>query len=153
MTVNKIVNKLLRSDSAFGVINAYDRLWKQSVMNRVLVCFVLILAANSYDASAGTTWSCRETMSFVLDEEGQRLGEEVAKTTQALKWIDEDSVGFNSLKLERSGSRSNTFVHDSSGSSVYLNDKERPYLLVYTQPQTWMNKFGYLRVSFFRCLG
>ena len=145
-----MVNKLLRSDSAFGVINAYDRLWKQSVMKRVLVCLVLILAANS---NAGTTWSCRQTMSFAIDEEGQRLGEEVAETTQALEWIDQDSVGFYSLKLERSGNRSNTFVHDSSGSSVYLNDKERPYLLVFTQPQTWMNKFGYLRVSFFRCSG
>ena len=148
-----MVNKLLRSDSAFGVINAYDRLWKQSVMKRVLVCLVLILAANSNIANAGTTWSCRQTMSFAIDEEGQRLGEEVAETTQALEWIDQDSVGFYSLKLERSGSRSNTFVHDISGSSVYLNDKERPYLLVFTQPQTWMNKFGYLRVSFFRCSG
>ena len=122
-------------------------------MNRVLVCFVLILAANPYTASAGTTWSCRQTMSFAIDEEGQRLGEEVAKTNRALEWIDQDFVGFNSLKLERSGNRSNTFVHDSSGSSVYLNDKERPYLLVLTQPQTWMNKFGYLRISFFRCSG
>lgn len=122
-------------------------------MKRVLVCLVLILAANSNIANAATQWSCLLTMSFVLDEEGQRLGEEVAETTQALEWIDQDSVGFYSLKLERSGSRSNTFVHDSSGSSVYLNDKERPYLLVFTQPQTWMNKFGYLRVSFFRCSG
>ena len=146
-----MVNKLLRSDSALGVISECYRLRKQSVMNRVLVCFVLILAANSYNASASTTWSCRQTMSFAIDEEGQRLGDEVAKTTQALEWIDQDSVGFNSLKLERSGNRSNTFVHGSSGSSVYLNDKERPYLLVFTQPQTWMNKFGYLRVSFFRC--
>lgn len=122
-------------------------------MNRLLFGLVLTLAINIGEAKADTQWSCLLTMSFVLDEEGQRLGEEVAKTTKALKWIDEDSVGFNSLKLERSGNRSNTFVHDSSGSSVYLNDKERPYLLVFTQPQTWMNKFGYLRVSFFRCSG
>ena len=122
-------------------------------MNRLLFGLLLTLAINIGEAKADTQWSCLLTMSFVLDEEGQRLGEEVAKTTKALKWIDEDSVGFNSLKLERSGSRSNTFVHDSSGSSVYLNDKERPYLLVFTQPQTWMNKFGYLRVSFFRCSG
>ena len=62
------------------------------MMNRVLVCFVLILAANSHNASAGTTWSFRQTMSFAIDEEGQRLGEEVAKITQALEWIDQDSV-------------------------------------------------------------
>jgi len=123
------------------------------VMERVLVCFALILATNSYGASAGSTWSCLQTMSYAIDEEGQRLGEKVAKTTLALKWIDEDSIGFNALKLERGENRSNTFVNNSSGSSVYLNDRERPYLLVLTQPQTWMNKFGYLRVSFFRCSG
>ena len=122
-------------------------------MNRLLFGLFLTLVINIGEAKADTQWSCLLTMSFVLDEEGQRLGEEVAETTQALEWIDRDSVGFYSLKLERSGSRSNTFVHDSSGSSVYLNDKERPYLLVFTQPQTWMNKFGYLRVSFFRCSG
>ena len=122
-------------------------------MKRVLVCFALILATNSYGASAGSTWSCLQTMSYAIDEGSQRLVEEVAKTTQALEWIDQDSIGFNAFKMERGGNRSNTFVHNGSGSSVYLNDKERPYLLVLTQPQTWMNKFGYLRVSFFRCSG
>ena len=123
------------------------------MMKRVLVCFALILATNSYGASAGSTWSCLQTMSYAIDEGGQRLGAEVAKTTQVLEWIDQDSISFNAFKMERGGNPSNTFVHNSSGSSVYLNDKERPYLLVLTQPQTWMNKFGYLRVSFFRCSG
>ena len=123
------------------------------MMKRVLVCFALILATHSYGASAGSTWSCLQTMSYAIDEGGQRLGAEVAKTTQALEWIDQDSISFNAFKMERGGNRSNTFVHNGSGSSVYLNDKERPYLLVLTHPQTWMNKFGYLRVSFFRCSG
>ena len=59
-----------------------------------------------------------------------------------LEWIDKDTIGFESFTHKRTSATSNTFVFDNTGSSVFINDKETPHVVVLSQPQTWMNKFG-----------
>ena len=114
---------------------------------------VMILCMLIFTPVAGASgqWSCVEMVRYSVYEDLDRLEGQAKETTKTLEWIDPNTIGFDSLTHKRSGTKSNTFIHDATGSSVYINDKETPYLLVLTQPQTWMNKFGNLRVRFYRC--
>ena len=115
----------------------------------MILCMLIFTSV----AGASGQWSCVETVRYSVDEELDQLEGYAKETTKTLEWIDSNTIGFDSLTHKRSGSKSKTFIYGATGSSVYINDQETPYLLVLTQPQTWMNKFGNLRVRFYRCSG
>jgi len=97
------------------------------------------------------TWSCEETAYYSVYEDISRTESKKTLTSKALKWIDENTIGLESVLLVRTSPNSETFVNENSGSSLNINLTERPHIVVLTQPQVWMNKFGNLRVRFYRC--
>ena len=92
---------------------------------------VMILCMLIFTPVAGASgqWSCVETVRYSVYEDLDRLEGRAKEAAKMLEWIDPNTIGFDSLTHKRSGSKSNTFIHDATGSSVYINDKETPYLL------------------------
>ena len=115
--------------------------------------FVVLLAFFSPFVNAGEAhWSCLESAYHSIYESVELSESRVARNPQTLKWVDKDTIGFDSVTLRRSSVRSNTFIQDERDFKVvHVNDKETPHLVVFIEPQTWMNKFGNLRVRFYRC--
>jgi hypothetical protein len=131
--------------------NAFGSGFSNPASKLGLVMMILCVLIFTPVAGASGQWSCVEMVRYSVYEDLDRLEGQAKEATKILDWIDPNTIGFDSLTHKRSGSKSNTFIYDATGSSVYINDKETPYLLVLTQPQTWMNKFGNLRVRFYRC--
>lgn len=102
-------------------------------------------------AQAQEMWSCEETAFYSVYEDMSRTEGREVSNIKTLKWIDANTIGLESISLVRTGPNSETFVSQSSGSSLHISQTETPYIVVLTQPQVWMNKFGNLRVRFYRC--
>ena len=96
-------------------------------------------------------WNCEETAFYSIYEDISRTKGKESSKPKALNWIDADTIGFESTSLKRVDPKSDTYFSQSSGAYLQINQTERPYLVVLTQPQIWMNKFGNLRVRFYRC--
>lgn len=106
-----------------------------------------------FASAAETAWSCKETIHHNIYESAEFTDSQVEQNTQRLEWINQDTIGFKSFNLRRSSEKSDAFVIDDGDfKAVFMNDKEVPHLVVLMESQTWMNKFGYLRVRFYRCL-
>lgn len=114
----------------------------------VLLYFAM---TSALPAESKETWNCEETAYYSVYEDISRTESKGTSNTKTLKWIDANTIGFESISLKRINPNSETFFNQSSGSSLKISQTERPYLLVLTQPQVWMNKFGNLRVRFYRC--
>ena len=98
-------------------------------------------------------WSCLEAAHHSIYESTEPTDSRLEQTPQSLEWINQDTIGFHSFILRRSSQQSDAFVkNEGDFKALYINDKEVPSLVVLIEPQTWMNKFGYLRVRFYRCL-
>jgi hypothetical protein len=161
ITVNKEPNQTTIETSLLGKsntqsvhiepANAFGTGFSNPASKFGLVMMILCMLILPPVAGASGQWSCVEMVRYSVYEDLDRLEGQIKETTKTLEWIDSNTIGFDSLTHKRSGSKSNTFIYDATGSSMYINDKETPYLLVLTQPQTWMNKFGNLRVRFYRC--
>ena len=161
ITVNKERNQTTIEMSLLGNLNtqsvyielakAFRSGFSNPALKFGLVMMILCMLIFTPVAGASGQWSCVETVRYSVYEDLDRLEGRAKEAAKMLEWIDPNTIGFDSLTHKRSGSKSNTFIYDATGSSVYINDKETPYLLVLTQPQTWMNKFGNLRVRFYRC--
>lgn len=102
-------------------------------------------------ANPQDTWNCEETAFYSIYEDISRTESRETSNAKTLKWIDADTIGFEAISLERAKPDSETYFNQNSGSSLQIIQTERPYLVVLTQPQVWMNKFGNLRVRFYRC--
>ena len=111
----------------------------------------LFSMTSALPAKSQETWNCNETSYYSIYEDISRTEGKAASNTKTLKWIDANTIGFESISLERIRHNSETYFNQSSGSALQINQTERPYLVVLTQPQIWMNKFGNLRVRFYRC--
>lgn len=121
-------------------------------VKRLLFGLGLFLSINSTDTVSAERWSCVKTVDYAIYEEIERSGGKSEKTPKTLEWIDEDTIRFEILTHKRTSPKSRTFVENSKGvSSVYINDKEYPHLVILTEPQTWGGNFGNLRVWFYRC--
>lgn len=121
-------------------------------MKQLLAALGLLFIFNSTDTSADERWSCVKTVDYGIYEEVERSRGKSEKTPKTLEWIDEDTIRFEIFTHKRTSPKSRTFVEITKGiSSVYVNDKEMPYLVILTEPQTWGGNFGNLRVSFYRC--
>lgn len=103
-------------------------------------------------AQSQETWNCEETALYNIYEDNLRTEFKENSNAKTLKWIDANTVGFESISLKRINPNSETYFSQSSGSSLQVYQTERPFLVVLTQPQVWMNKFGNLRVRFYRCM-
>lgn len=113
---------------------------------------VLCLAMTSaFPAKAQESWICEETAFYSVYEDISRTESRNTSTSKTLKWIDTNTIGLESISLKRVSPKSETFFNKNSGSYVYINRNEEPHLVVLTQPQIWMNKFGNLRVRFYKC--
>ena len=112
---------------------------------------VFLTMASALSAQPQENWNCEETAYYNVYEDTSRTESKERSDTKTLKWIDANTIGFNSVSLERISPNSETYFDQNSASSLHINQDERPYLVVLTQPQVWMNKFGNLRVRFYRC--
>ena len=120
-----------------------------TVIGTISVVFFTVITA--LPAMALETWSCEETAFYSVYEDTSLTEGKEPSNNKTLKWIDANTIGFESLSLKRISPSSETFFSQSSGSSLQINRTESPYLAVLTQPQVWMNKFGNMRVRFYRC--
>lgn len=112
----------------------------------------LFLCCSQFASATQTPWSCLETAHQSIDESSESSGIRLEQAPQKLAWINQDTISFHSLTLKRSSQGSNVFVKDDGDfKALFINDKEIPYLVLLIEPQTWMNKFGQLRVRFYRC--
>jgi len=107
--------------------------------------------ASAIPAKARETWTCVETAFYSIYEDLSRTESKQRANTKPLKWIDPNTIGFESLSLKRVDPISETYFSQSSGSTLQIHRTERPHVAVLTQPQIWMNKFGNLRVRFYSC--
>ena len=123
-------------------------LLKPSLKNTLLI---LTTVFSSAYVGASDSWSCIQTTYYSIYEDIERAESQMTERATKLEWIDKDTIGFESFTHKRTSPTSNTFVFDNTGSSVFINDKETPHVVVVSQPQTWMNKFGNLRVRFYSC--
>lgn len=106
-----------------------------------------------FASAAETAWSCKETIYYNIYESAELTESRVEQNLQRLEWINQDTIGFQSFTLRRSSKKSDVFVKDDGDfKAVFMNDRELPHLVVLMESQTWMNKFGHLRVRFYRCL-
>ena len=105
-----------------------------------------------FASAAETVWFCKETIHHNIHESTELTDSQVEQNTQRLEWINQDTIGFQSFTLRRSSEKSAAFVKDDGDfKTVFINNKETPYLVLLIEPQSWMNKFGQLRVRFYRC--
>lgn len=116
---------------------------------RLFLAFFLIMVPMLVKASE--VWLCTETAYFSIYEDVKRTEMRERKAIKHLRWIDMNTIGFDAITHRRNGPKSDTFTDQNTESAIYINDKEMPYMVVLTQPQVWMNKFGNLRLRFFRC--
>ena len=113
--------------------------------------FLFLTVASALPAQPQEIWSCEETAFYSVYEDISRTESKKTSNTKTLKWIDANTIGFESVSLERINPNSETYFSQNSGSSLHISQTEEPYIVVLTQPQVWMNKFGNLRVRFYRC--
>lgn len=116
-----------------------------------IFAFMFLATSSALLAEPQEIWTCEETAYCSVYENTSRTEGKNHSIPQTLKWIDANTLAIESLSLSRIDPNSETFFNQSSGSSLQINQTERPYLVVLTQPQVWMNKFGNLRVRFYRC--
>lgn len=112
---------------------------------------LFLILTSALPAACQETWNCEETAFFGVYEDPSLTKGKATSSTKPLKWINANTIGFESIALERINPDSETFFNQASESSLHVYQTERPYLVVLTQPQVWMNKFGNLRVRFYRC--
>lgn len=123
----------------------------QGMAAGVLPVSLFLILTSALPAETQETWNCEETAFYGVYEDPSLTKGKGRSSAITLKWIDANTIGFESISLERMKSGSETFFNQASESSLRVYQTERPYLVVLTQPQVWMNKFGNLRVRFFRC--
>ena len=112
--------------------------------------FFLVLTS-AIAAATEEAWTCEETAFYGVYEDTSRTNGEVTLRPKTLKWINENTIGFDSITLDRINPSSEIYFNQASESTLHVYQTERPYLVVLAQPQVWMNKFGNLRVRFYRC--
>ena len=113
--------------------------------------YLFFIMTSALSAESQETWNCEETAYYSVYEDISRTESKATPNTKTLKWNDTNTIGFEAISFMRINPSSETFFNLSSGSVLQINQTERPYFLVLTQPQVWMNKFGNLRVRFYRC--
>ena len=113
--------------------------------------FLVSSMTSALPAESQETWNCEETAYYSVYEDISRTESKGTSNATTLKWIDANTIGFESITLKRINPNSEAFFNQSSGSSLQINQAEKPHLVVLAQPQVWMNKFGNLRVRFYRC--
>ncbi len=123
-------------------------LLKSALKNGLLILTMVFASAH---VSASEVWFCIKTAHYSIYEDIERSESQMTEKAMKLEWIDKDTIGFESFTHSRTSPTSNTFVFDNSGSSVFINDRETPQVVVISQPQIWMNKFGNLCVQFYSC--
>ena len=117
------------------------------VMGLLILCMMIFPSS----ADASESWLCEETAYYSIYEDVARLEGQTKQNAKILQWIDKDTIGLESTTHKRSRPKSDTFIDHNTGGLIYINDKETPHIVILTKPQTWMNKFGHLRVQFYRC--
>ena len=123
----------------------------QGMAAGVLPVFLFLILMSALPAVSQETWNCEETVFYGVYEDPSLTKGKGKASAITLKWIDANTIGFESIALERMNPGSEIFFNQASESSLRVYQTERPYLVVLTQPQVWMDKFGNLRVRFFRC--
>lgn len=102
-------------------------------------------------AQSPEEWECLETVMYSVYEDTSLTESKSKKHIKYLHWIDQDTVVLEALAHHRLSANSQVFQDLKTASTIYMSEKEIPPLVVLMQPQTWMNKFGNLRVRFYRC--
>lgn len=123
----------------------------KGMVTGAISAFLFLAMTLAPPAKSQEIWTCEETAYYSVYEDVARTEGKSKSDTKKLKWIDANTVGIESLSLSRIDPNSETYFNQISGSSLYINKTESPYIVVLTQPQVWMNKFGNLRVRFYRC--
>lgn len=118
---------------------------------RSLPVFFFLILTPALPAASQDAWSCEESAFYSVYEDPSLTEGKVTLSPKPLKWINANTIGFESIALERINPGSETYFNQASEASLHVYKTERPYLVVFTQPQVWMNKFGNLRVRFYRC--
>lgn len=102
-------------------------------------------------AQSAEEWECLETVIYSVYEDSALTESKSKNHVKYLHWIDQDTVVLEALAHHRLSANSQVFQDLKTASTIYMSEKEIPPLVVLMQPQTWMNKFGNLRVRFYRC--
>lgn len=121
------------------------------MVKRTMSAILILAMTSALPAEAQENWICEETAFYSISEDISRTESRKTSTSTILKWIDTNTIGLESISLERVSPNSETFFNQNSGSYLYINRDEEPHVVVLTQPQIWMNKFGNLRVRFYKC--
>ena len=135
-------------------MKSYPRNVSENAQGMVVAAIAILLivsTAPALPAQSQEIWNCEETAFYSIYEDISRTESRGTSNSATLKWIDASTIGFVSSSFKRKDLKSGTYFSQSSESSLQIHDTERPYLVVLTQPQVWMNQFGNLRVRFYRC--
>lgn len=133
----------------FHLIKATNRL--PQIFFSATVTLSLVTMTSETSANPKETWTCEETAYYSIYEDTSLTEGKKASRTKTLTWLNDNAVALESISLSRTDSDATTFVSKSSGSSLFINQTEKPHMVVLMQPQVWMNKFGNMRVRFYRC--
>ena len=136
-------------------MKSYPRNVSENARGMVVAAIAILLIVSTAPAlpeQPQEIWNCEETAFYSIYEDISRTESRGTSNSATLKWIDANTIGFVSSSFKRTDLKSGTYFSQSSESSLQVHDTERPYLVVLTQPQVWMNKFGNLRVRFYRCV-
>lgn len=123
----------------------------QRLVIQTISVSLLFAMTSALPAQSQENWNCEETAYYSIYEDPSRTDSRTTSNTKTLTWIDADTIGLESVSLKRIIPNTDTFFNEISGSTLQINQTERPAIVVLTQPQVWMNKFGNLRVRFYRC--
>ena len=116
-----------------------------------IVVLIIHIASAPLAAQSAEEWECFETVMYSVYEDSALTESKSKNHVKYLHWIDQDTVVLEALAHHRLGANSRVFQDLKTASTIYMSEKEIPPLVVLMQPQTWMNKFGNLRVRFYRC--
>ena len=124
----------------------------KSASIKPFILSLFVFCCSQFASGTEAVWSCKETIYHNIYESTELTDSRVEQNLQNLKWINQDTITFQSFTLRRSSEKSAAFIKDDGDfKTVFINNKETPYLVLLIEPQTWMNKFGQLRVRFYRC--
>ena len=124
----------------------------KSASIKPFILSLFVFCCSQFASATEAVWSCKKTIYHNIYESTELTDSRVEQNLQSLKWINQDTITCQSFTLRRSSEKSAAFIKDDGDfKTVFINNKETPYLVLLIEPQTWMNKFGQLRVRFYRC--
>jgi hypothetical protein len=99
------------------------------MVKRTMSAILILAMTSALPAEAQENWICEETAFYSIYEDISRTESRKMSTSRILKWIDTNTIGLESILLERVSPNSETFFNQNSASYLYINRDEEPHIV------------------------